>query len=416
MQVFKFGGASIKDADAVKNVGNIIKDFGKKPLVVVVSAMGKTTRALEELLANKEDSSFEKRLNNIKAFHLDLIKDLFDPTHPVFIEINNRFAELAQLNYKNTEDVLLHAQVVSYGEIISSIIVSNYLNLIGLDTFWLFSPDVIRTEKLYSEGEVEWDITEKKIKKELTPILKQQIIITQGYIADSNEGIITLGKEGSDYTAAIFASCLSAEKVTIWKDVPGILNADPKEVKGAVQFYKLPYTEASEMTYYGASVIHPKTIKPLANRHIPLEVRSFDNPEAPSTLIFDYNTEELGPSIIFKRNQCLFSFKVVDYTFIDEENLATIFKTLHELNLPINMMQNSAISISVCFTYDKQKVDRLLELFADKFTMYYNAGLKLITIKNFDPYAMAEHTPTKESVLMEQRTRNNYRALIKDID
>ncbi len=414
MQVFKFGGASIKDAGAVKNVGSIIKNYGDKPLVIIVSAMGKTTRALENLLANKDNSSFELHWNKIKAFHFDLMKDLFPSKHSVFMQINSRFTELAQLDYKNTEQVLLHAQVVSYGEIFSSVIVSNYLNLIELNTQWLFAPDVIITKKLYSEGEVLWDDTERKIKDKLGPVLEKKIIITQGYIASSNAGIITLGKEGSDYTAAIFASCLNADKITIWKDVPGILNADPKEIKGAVQFYELPYTEASEMTYYGASVIHPKTIKPLANKHIPLEVRSFDNPKAPPTIIFDFPNKKLEPSIIFKRNQCLFSFKVVDYTFIDEANLAAIFKALHELNLPINMMQNSAISISICFTYNKGKVDSLLKLFENKFTMFYNSGLKLITIKNFNPYAMAEHTPTKESVLMEQRTRNNYRALIKE--
>ncbi len=414
MQVFKFGGASIKDANAVKNVGEIIKKYGNMPLVIIVSAMGKTTRALEELLANKSDSSFEMKWNQIKNFHFELIRDLFSSNHPVFIEINNRFTELAQLDYKNTEKVLLHAQVVSYGEILSSIIIANYLNLLKLDTYWLYAPEVIITKRLFSNGEVVWDTTENNITKKLRPVLKNKIAITQGYIASCTDGIITLGKEGSDYTAAIFASSLKADKVTIWKDVPGILNADPKEIKETVQFLELPYNEASEMTYYGASVIHPKTIKPLALNNIPLEVRSFDNPEKPPTIIFDYPTKNLEPSIIFKRNQCLFSFKVVDYTFIDEDNLAAIFKALHNLNLPINMMQNSAISISVCFTYDKNKVDRLLHLFNEKFTMYYNNGLKMITIKNYTPYALAEHTPAKKDILMEQRTRNNYRALIKE--
>jgi len=223
-----------------------------------------------------------------------------------------------------------------------------------------------------------------------------------------------LGKEGSDYSAAIFGACLNADIVTIWKDVPGILNADPKEISGAKQFYNLPYTEASEMTYYGASVIHPKTIKPLATHKIPLIVRSFDNPESEPTVITDKVSKGLEPSVIYKRNQCLFSFKVTDFTFINEENLATIFKVLHDLNLPINMMQNSAISVSVCFTYDKSKVNKLLELLSSTFEMYYNTELKLITIKNYTPYAMSEYTPPKASILMEQRTRTNYRALIKE--
>lgn len=414
MRVFKFGGASIKDANAVKNVGDIIKKYGAKPLVLVISAMGKTTRALEDLLAHKEDQSFEKKWNEIKAYHFEVMQGLFSSTHPVFIEINSRFTELAQLDYKNSEMVLLHAQVVSFGEIFSSIIIANYLNLIKLKANWVYAPDMIITEKLYSEGEVVWDLTKRNITEKLKPILENQIAITQGYIASCADGIITLGKEGSDYSAAIFASCLNAEKVTIWKDVPGILNADPKEIDNPEQFFELAYNEASEMTYYGASVIHPKTIKPLAVDNIPLEVRSFDTPDAASTLIFNHTSKELVPSIIFKKNQCLFSFKVLDYTFIDEENLATIFKILHELNLPINMMQNSAISISVCFTYDKIKVDKLLNLLDEKFTMYYNSGLKLITIKNYNPYALSEYTPPKGSILMEQRTRSNYRALIKE--
>ena len=414
MQVFKFGGASIKDANAVINVGNIIEKYGKKPLIVVLSAMGKTTRALEALLSNRDQHSREKQLIDIKSYHLSLMKDLFPSNHPVFILISDRFRELANLDYNLTEPVLLHAQVVSYGEIISSIIVSNYLDARGLKTSWLYAPEVIITHKLYSEGEVIWDETTDKINKAVTSLVNKEIIITQGYIASCPEGTITLGKEGSDYTAAIFASCLKADRVTIWKDVPGILNADPKEIKETIQLFELPYTEASEMTYYGASVIHPKTIKPLALLNIPLEVRSFDDPEKPSTSIFNHTSKNLDPSIIFKKNQCLFSFKVVDYTFIDEENLATIFKVLHNLNLPINMMQNSAISISVCFTFHKNKVDKLLELLEGKFDMYYNDGLKLITIKNYTPYALSEHTPPKGDILMEQRTRNNYRALIKD--
>ncbi|MCF6352097.1 MAG: aspartate kinase, partial [Cyclobacteriaceae bacterium] len=245
MQVFKFGGASIKEGKAVANVAEIIKKYKSEPLVVVVSAMGKTTRALEDLLAHKNDSSFESKWNKIKAYHFDIIRELFPINHPVFLEINTRFTELSQLNYKLDDSVLLHAQVVSFGEIFSSIIIANYLNYIENITHWLFAPDVIATTKLFSEGEVNWEETTHNIRKDVAPLLKDKIIITQGYIASSKEGVITLGKEGSDYTAAIFAACLNASKVTIWKDVPGILNADPKEVKDYTQFFELPYTEAS---------------------------------------------------------------------------------------------------------------------------------------------------------------------------
>ncbi|MCF6361039.1 MAG: aspartate kinase [Cyclobacteriaceae bacterium] len=414
MQVFKFGGASIKDVNAVINVGSIIKNHGQKPLVIIVSAMGKTTRALEGLLANKNDTSFEQKWNEIKSFHFDIMRGLFPSKHPVYVEINTRFTELAQLNYTSTEAVLLHALVVSYGEIFSSIIITNYLNQIGEKTQWLYAPDVIITSKLYSEGEVDWKKSKERINKALPSVLAEKIILTQGYIASCAEGVITLGKEGSDYTAAIFGALLGANKVTIWKDVTGILNADPKEIKNAKQFLELPYSEASEMTYYGASVIHPKTIKPLATHKIPLIVRSFDNPESTPTIITDKGLKDLEPSIIYKRNQCLFSFKVTDYTFVNEVNLAAIFKVLHDLNLPINMMQNSAISISVCFTYSKSKVDKLLSTLNTTFEMYYNTGLKLITIKNYTPFALSEYTPPKATILMEQRTRSNYRALVKD--
>jgi len=414
MQVYKFGGASIKDAEAVKNVANIIKLYGERPLLVVVSAMGKTTRALEGLFDHRNDRGFETSLNAIKEFHFDLVKELFPSNHPVFIEIDSRFTALAQLDYDHSDDTLIHAQVVSFGEIFSSVIVTNYLQLLEIDSHWLYAPEVIHTTKNFSEGEVEWRVTKQAITERITPILSDKVVVTQGYIASCSQGVITLGKEGSDYTAAIFGACLNANKVTIWKDVPGILNADPKEIDNAKQFYELPYTEASEMTYYGASVIHPKTIKPLATHKIPLIVRSFDNPESAPTIITDKVLKDLEPSIIYKRNQCLFSFKVTDFTFVNEKNLAEIFKSLHDLNLPINMMQNSAISISVCFTYNKSKVDKLFSTLNTTFDMYYNTGLKLITIKNYTPFALSEYTPPKSSIMMEQRTRKNYRALIKE--
>ena len=413
MQVFKFGGASIKETEAVRNVGNIIANYGEKPLVVVVSALGKTTRALEALLKSQGTLEFQQNFNALKEYHFNIIKDLFPANHDVFLDVEAYFNKLSTIDYDQKDKVLLHAQVVSFGELISSVVISNYLQHIELPTQWLYAPEVVLTKRNYSEGNLLWEKTKQEISERLTGILKDKLIVTQGYIASSEEGIITLGKEGSDFTAAIFASCLEAEKVTIWKDVPGILNADPKEIADPEQIYKLDYKEASEMTYYGATVIHPKTIKPLALNNIPLEVRSFDNPEAKPTVIHSYKESELEPSVIFKHNQCLFSFKVLDYTFVDEENLATIFKVLHELNLPINMMQNSAITLSVCFNYDQKKVERLLNKLADRFTMYYNSGLKLITIKNFTEEILTKYAPAQEEILLEQRTRTNYRALVR---
>jgi aspartate kinase len=272
----------------------------------------------------------------------------------------------------------------------------------------------IRTDASYREGIVNWRLTGNLIRNSFKEILNTKTVVTQGFIGGTEEGqITTLGREGSDYTAAIIASALEAESVTIWKDVPGILNADPKKVPGAVLFPELPYTEASEMTYYGASVIHPKTIKPLANKKIPLYVKSFDHPDEPGTIIHKCKVTTTIPTIIFKENQCLFSFKVLDFTFVNEENLSKIFHELHELNIRINMMQNSAISFSVVFDFDPIRVDLLKERLRDNYTFLYNKNLTLITIKNSNEQLEKEYSGKRKIYLM-QRSRKNVRYLVAE--
>jgi aspartate kinase len=282
-----------------------------------------------------------------------------------------------------------------------------------LPAYWLDSRECISTDRTFREGKVDWERTEDNIRK-LRERLKDKIIITQGFIGGTSDGLTTtLGREGSDYSAAIFASSLGAESVTIWKDVPGVMNADPKRLTAAVVFNQLPFKEAAEMTYYGASVIHPKTIKPLANRGIPLLVKNFDDPTLPGTRIHECKVDHLPPLIVFKDNQCLVSCKVTDYTFINEEQLFTIFRILNELDIRINVMQNSAISFSFCIDFRESKLRALVQRLQNHFEVYYNTGLTLITVKNYDDAAFETYR-NRPGVILEQSSRSTLQVLIKN--
>jgi aspartate kinase len=418
MKVFKFGGASVKNADAIRNMSQILMTYNGKKLVVVISAMDKTTNALEGILhARMRNENISEQVKKVSDFHLKAIPELFPDGNPelqsvvqsLMDKLNTTLETHDQLDYNKFYDA-----VVSTGEYLSSAIVCNYLNSIGFFSHWMDASKFIRTDASYREGIVNWRLTGNLIRNSFKEILNTKTVVTQGFIGGTEEGqITTLGREGSDYTAAIIASALEAESVTIWKDVPGILNADPKKVPGAVLFPELPYTEASEMTYYGASVIHPKTIKPLANKKIPLYVKSFDHPDEPGTIIHKCKVTTTIPTIIFKENQCLFSFKVLDFTFVNEENLSKIFHELHELNIRINMMQNSAISFSVVFDFDPIRVDLLKERLRDNYTFLYNKNLTLITIKNSNEQLEKEYSGKRKIYLM-QRSRKNVRYLVAE--
>ena len=418
MKVFKFGGASVKNADAIRNMSQILMTYNGKKLVVVISAMDKTTNALEGILhARMRNENISEQVKKVSDFHLKAIPELFPDGNPelqsvvqsLMDKLNTTLETHDQLDYNKFYDA-----VVSTGEYLSSAIVCNYLNSIGFISHWMDASKFIRTDASYREGIVNWRLTGNLIRNSFKEILNTKTVVTQGFIGGTEGGqITTLGREGSDYTAAIIASALEAESVTIWKDVPGILNADPKKVPGAVLFPELPYTEASEMTYYGASVIHPKTIKPLANKKIPLYVKSFDHPDEPGTIIHKCKVTTTIPTIIFKENQCLFSFKVLDFTFVNEENLSKIFHELHELNIRINMMQNSAISFSVVFDFDPIRVDLLKERLRDNYTFLYNKNLTLITIKNSNEQLEKEYSGKRKIYLM-QRSRKNVRYLVAE--
>jgi aspartate kinase len=411
MNIFKFGGASLKNAEGVRNAARLIGLYGNSNLVVVVSAMGKTTDALERIAAlahSKND--FQKEVAQLKSFHLELSNQLFEGNQ-FEAEIEKWFQSLQDTAIRDGEADLLYDQIVAFGELISSTIVVHYLQSKNISATWIDARNYIKTDSTFREGKVNWIETEKRMKE-----LKEAhhpLIVTQGFIGSTEKNeTTTLGRDGSDFTAAIVGSYLGAKSVTIWKDVPGVMSADPNRIPNAIVFEELPYKEAAEMTYFGASVIHPKTIKPLANRNIPLFVKSFLDPQLPGTKIHECRVVKLPPLIVYKGNQCLVSCKVTDYTFVDEVQMTIIFRALTELNIKINVMQNSAISFSFCIDYRESKVLRLIETLSKSFEVYYNANLTLITIKNYDAKISAEYRAMK-GVIMEQSSRSTIQLLVK---
>ncbi|MBX0333061.1 aspartate kinase [Pontibacter sp. HSC-14F20] len=421
MKVFKFGGASVKDARALQNLAQIVSaQGGKEELLLVVSAMGKTTNALEQVYdLTTAGKDFGDALDQSRQYHLAIVNELFpNREHPVYGRLEHLFAQLQQvLQASKGQSVTNHDkgydQVVSFGELLSSVIVHYFMQDQGIANAWVDSRKYIQTDSSWREARVDWAWTERVIKRDLPAILSQQLIVTQGFLGGTNNGLTTtLGREGSDFSAAIFAYCLDAEGLYIWKDVAGLLNADPKRFAHTVRYRELDYQETVEMAYYGASVIHPKTIKPLANKSIPLYVKSFLDPTAEGTKICDCRFEKLAPAYIVKDNQCLVSFSAKDFTFISEKNLGTIFNALSELRLKINLMQNSAISFSICTDYNEERLHKLLDTLTDQFTIHYNTRLQLFTIKNYDNESIQEITKGKE-ILMEQRTRTTFQVVCR---
>jgi aspartate kinase len=412
MKVYKFGGASVKSASAVKNVCRIINQEDDE-LLVVISAMGKTTNALEEIIiGSTKNQDVSEKVNALHEFHSNIILELFDKPAPILSKLDACIQIINDELVKNEIPDIKYDQVVSMGEIISTTIVADYLATSRPSTL-VDARDYIITDNSFREGKVNWPISGEKIKT-LQSTLKHGPIITQGFIGSSESGLsITLGREGSDFSAAIFASCLQADSVTIWKDVPGVMNADPKRLPAATVFEELPFQEAAEMTYYGASVIHPKTIKPLANAGIPLLVKNFDDIALPGTRIHECKIDSIQPLIVFKDNQCLVSCKVTDYTFVSEDQLSLLFKALSDHGVKINMMQNSAISFSFCVDYHETKIHNLIKTLSQSFEVYYNIGLTLITIKNHTTELSNEYR-SKKGILLEQLSRSTLQVLVKE--
>jgi len=420
MKVFKFGGASVKDAAAVKNVAEILKQYRSDDIVMVVSAMGKTTNALEKVVHAyfHEKENAVGLLNEVKEYHQKITEELFiDETHPVYKKVNNFFVEIDWvLEEEPRSHAFVYDQVVSIGELISTAIVSEYLNSISIKNVWLDVRDVLQTDNNYREAKVNWESSNDLISKKIPSLLttENNIVITQGFIGCTSENYTaTLGREGSDYTAAILAHILNAESVSIWKDVPGVLNADPKFFNDAQKLEQISYLDAIELAYYGASVIHPKTIKPLENKNIPLHVKSFLNPVSKGTLIArDVETKPLIPSFIFKTNQVLISIFSKDFSFIAEENLSTIFLCVANCGIKLNLMQNSAVSFSICVDDDQEKLPKLIELLQKDYKVLYNKNLQLYTIRHYFPSTIETLTYGRE-ILLEQRSRNTAQLVMK---
>ena len=419
MKVFKFGGASVKDAKAVKNVKRILDLYPKDNLIVVISAMGKTTNALEALIAshiNQTDSS--QLYHEITLFHEEILNELFpNKTAKIYRDVEQVLQQIKKILKEEPTDHYdyIYDQVVSYGELLSTKIVSAFLNENGINNTWLDARKIIRTDNTYREGKIDWSTTDQNIKSNLLAAKEstKTVYITQGFIGHSAEGLTTtLGREGSDFTAGIFAYCLDAKDVTIWKDVPGMLNADPKWFEDTEKLDEISYREAIELAYYGASVIHPKTIKPLQNKQIPLFVKSFLHPENEGTIIQASNrSDQLVTSYIFKRKQVLLSISPKDFSFIVEHNLRDIFNTFHEHRVKINLMQNSAISFSVCAGGDQVRIDALIEDLSRSFRVKYNNQVELLTIRHYDQNTIDRLTEGKE-VLVIQRSRQTARIVM----
>lgn len=417
MKVFKFGGASVKDAEAVKNVAHIIREFGSQNnLLVVVSAMGKTTNALERLFHNfLEQKDWQTEYQMLKKYHTEIIERLFTKDHLIYTAIDYWFLQLKdtlQNRIKIHQYDESYDQIVSFGEVVSSQILSYYLKEQKIDNEWIEAKDYIKTDTTWREGKVDLPWTENLVKRELIPILKDKVIVTQGFLGGTlGNKVTTLGREGSDYSASVFAYCLDAESVTIWKDVPGILNADPKRIADTKLYDTLSYVEAAEMTFYGANVIHPKTIKPIANKNIPLYVRSFLEPAKQGTCIDGVASHKQTPTIIFKPNQVLLTFGVKDLAFITEENLSKILHTFTQLNCKINLMQSSAVSFVVCTDYQSHKIAKLLDFLQDEFSIKQENNVQLLTVLYYEENQLQDLV-AKYQKFLEQKTAQYYRAVV----
>ena len=342
------------------------------------------------------------------------MEDLFDKEHEAWAVIDEMWRQAEDQLSMHADRDRLYDQVVAFGEMVSTLIVFHYLESQSFPVTWVDARKFVLTDSNHREATVDWDASCRNIQSLKNVLHEKNFVITQGFIGSSQDGFTTtLGRDGSDFTAAIFGSCLDAESVTIWKDVPGVMSADPKRLKAASIFEELPFREAAEMTYYGASVIHPKTIRPIATKGIPLYVKSFDDPTLPGTKIHECRVEDIPPLIVFKDNQCLISCKVTDYTFITEEHMSRIFHALTELNVHINLMQNSAISFSFCIDFRESKLQGLVRKLQPYFEVFYNTGLTLITVKNYDEKTF-DSFRRRPGILLEQSSRSTLQLLIKE--
>lgn len=411
MKIFKFGGASVKDAESVKNVAVVLESQGFEKCLLVVSAMGKTTNALEKVVEYyfaKED--YHAEIEKVKQNHLDISNGLFQENHPVFAEISLFFDDIESFLRRNKSPNynFVYDQVVSCGEMISSKILSEYLNDIQFKNTWLDARDYIKTDSSYREGTIDWEETQKNISA-LNP---QRSYVTQGFIgSESNNFTVTLGREGSDYSAAVFAYCLDAEAMTIWKDVPGVMTGDPRKFKNVSLLSNISYEEAIEMAYYGASVIHPKTLQPLQQKNIPFYVKSFLDPSKPGTKVGNTDKNRFEESYILKENQHLMRIATRDFSFIAEEHLSQIFALLAKYKIKISLMQNSAISLALCLEDKYNNIDELNKELQMAFDSEMVKNVSLFTVRNANLEDINKFYENK-NILLEQISKKTIQVVI----
>ncbi|MDC1031399.1 aspartate kinase [Flavobacteriaceae bacterium] len=408
MKIFKFGGASVKDAAGVKNLVSVLEKVGYKDTLVVVSAMGKSTNALEEIIEQyfQDKTKTPAALLPLKEYHLQIVNDLFQEQKvEVVAVVNELFEELHTFlkSNKSPDYSFVYDQVVSFGELLSTTIIHYFLLNQGMDSFWLDARNCIKTDDYYRAANLNWELTQSNIQSQIGTA---SLVITQGFIgSNSNNFTTTLGREGSDYSAAIFGYALNAESVTIWKDVPGVLNGDPREFQNTQLLHQISYREAIELAFYGASVIHPKTLQPLQRKEIPLFVKSFENPLESGTSVSKGKTLDPHiPCYIVKKDQVLIRLSSIDFSFIVEENISYIFGLLHEYQMPVELIQNSAISFSVCVNNKYKRLDELIMVLRSRFNVDVTEGVDLFTIRHFDTKASQFINQKGKQVLLEQRT------------
>jgi len=416
MRVFKFGGASVKDANGIRNLVKVLEETGHQNTFLVVSAMGKMTNAMEAVVNAYFDDrvGLKNALEEVVLYHQTILEALFeDKKHPVYLKVKLLFEEVQGFLAwnKSPNYSFVYDQVVGYGELLSTTIVSMYLNEVGIKNYWIDIRDFIKTDDNYRDGRVNWEKTQQHISK---GVEANKLYITQGFLAsDDNNFTTTLGREGSDYTAAILAYCLNANSVTIWKDVPGVLNADPRYFEETRLLNKISYREAIELAFYGASVIHPKTLQPLQRKEIPLHVKSFINPkDAGTTVGKGIGIEPEIPCFIVKKNQVLMKLSSLDFSFIVEDSIGDLFKLLHDYKMKVDLIQNSAISFSVCVDNKFNRLNDLLDQLSGKFKVVCHEDVSLYTIRHFNTDAI-KSLQNGRDVLLEQRGKETLQLVVK---
>jgi aspartate kinase len=418
MRVFKFGGASVKDAEGVRNVAEVLKKVGYKDTLIIVSAMGKTTNALELVVDHyfNQPEELPNSILELKQFHLQIVEALFGPlSEPINKRVGELVSELKSFfkHNKATNYSFVYDQVVGFGELLSTSIINAYLNQVDIQCEWLDARKCVKTDAYYRDANLDWELTQKTINAQVS---KNKLVISQGFIgSDENNFTTTLGREGSDYTAAIFAYALNAESVTIWKDVPGVLNGDPRVFENTKLLNQISYTEAIELAFYGASVIHPKTLQPLQRKEIPLYVRSFLNPEGAVTSVSKGKTLDPHiPCYILKPKQVLIRLSSLDFSFMVEDNISEVFALLYQYQMRVDLIQNSAISFSVCVNNKYDRLEELLQILRSKFKVTVFENVDLYTVRHFDAEALTSIEAKKDNILLEQRAQETIQYVVEN--